>query len=160
MSALDYLLKPFSRSRFDRAIERFSERYDAERAPAKVPFVEWLNRSTALGQDSSRFVAKHDGRISVLDAKLLNWVEAEGDYVRLHLEKRTLLIRKTMDSMERELDPRRFVRIHRSTIVNVDAIAELRPVPGGDYRVSLKDGTMLTLSRNFKKRAARLRGTE
>jgi two-component system LytT family response regulator len=161
VSALDYLLKPFSRSRFDQAIERCRERHNAAQAPpAKVPFLEWLNRCTTLGHDPSRFVAKHDGRISVLDARQLSWIEAEGDYVRLHLANRTLLIRKTMDAMERELDPRRFVRIHRSTIVNVDAVAEMRPVPGGDYRVALKDGTILTLSRNFKKRAARLRGVE
>jgi two-component system LytT family response regulator len=161
VSALDYLLKPFSRRRFDQAIARCLDRHNTAPAPSgKVPFLEWLNRCTTLGHDPNRFVAKHDGRISVLDAKQLSWIEAEGDYVRLHLEKRTLLIRKTMDAMERELDPRRFVRIHRSTIVSVDAVAEMRPVPGGDYRVALKDGTILTLSRNFKKRAVRLRGCE
>jgi two-component system, LytTR family, response regulator len=99
-------------------------------------------------------VTREKGRVRVVDLRSVSWVGAEGDYVRFHQKGQSLLLRQTMSSAERELAPRRFLRIHRSAIVNLDFIVEMRPVPGGDCQVMLKDGTLLTLSRTFRKRAA------
>lgn len=108
---------------------------------------EWLKRSTG------GLVARQDGRIRVLDLRNVSWVEAERDYVRFHLLKESVLIRKTLAAAEQELAGRRFLRIHRSAIVNLDFIVEMRPVAGGDCRVLLRGGTILTLSRSFRRRA-------
>lgn len=92
------------------------------------------------------------GHVRVIDLRRVSWVGAEGDYVRFHQSPQSVLLRKTMHAAERELTPRRFLRIHRSVLVNLDYIVEMRPVPGGDCRVLLKEGTVLTLSRTFRRR--------
>lgn len=112
--------------------------------------VEWL----AAPAEGSRLVAQEKGRVRVVDLRSVSWVGAEGDYVRFYQGGRSLLLRQTMAAAERELAPRRFLRIHRSAIVNLDFIVEMRPVPGGDFRVFLKEGTVLTLSRVFRRRLA------
>ena len=83
-------------------------------------------------------------------SRSIEWIEAQGDYVMLHIQKSGHLVRETMSALEKRLDPRRFARIHRSAIVNLDFIRELRPMWGGDYRVFLENGTQLTLSRNYR----------
>ncbi len=93
-------------------------------------------------------MVKTGGRVIFLKAEEIDWIEAEGDYVRLHVGERWHLLRDTMKRLERELDPSRFARIHRSTIVNLDRVKELHPYFHGDYMVLLHDGTELKLSRN------------
>ena len=112
--------------------------------------VRWLNPAP----HEARMVARERGCVRVIDLQSVSWVGAEGDYVRFHQPNRSLLLRKTMAAAERELASRRFLRIHRSAIVNLEFIVEMRPVPGGDYRVYLKEGTILTFSRVFRKRGA------
>jgi len=118
----------------------------------RLPLAEWINRS-AVGERPYRLVARQNGRLLVLDSRIVTWIGAEGDYVRFHHGKQSVLVRRTMAAVERELASARFLRIHRSAIVNLDFIVEARPVPGGDHRVFLKDGTVLTLSRCFRRRA-------
>ena len=86
---------------------------------------------------------------------LLNWIEALGNYVRIHTGATSHLVRETMTGLESTLDPETFLRVHRSTIVNIGRCRELRPLPHGEYEVFLKDGTRLVLSRRYR---ARLRG--
>jgi two-component system LytT family response regulator len=88
--------------------------------------------------------------VSVLGVREIDWIEAEGDYVRIHVGKVSHLLRDTMKHLEAQLDPARFVRIHRSTIVNVERIKELQPFFRGEYVVLLQDGTSLKLSRGYK----------
>jgi len=99
-----------------------------------------------------RLVIRQPGRVRMLDIAGVSWVSAEGDYVRFHAARQSLLVRKTLAAVERELADRRFARIHRSTIVNLDHVVELRPACGGDWRVLLREGTVLRLSRLYRRR--------
>ena len=134
-NAVDYLLKPFDRDRFQRALDR-----------ARSHVRQTQGRSRYL----ERVVVKSRGSIFFLKTGEVDWIEAEGNYVRLHIGNESHLIRATIGGMESQLDPQRFVRIHRSQIVNIDRIRELRPWWHGEYHVLLKDGTQLILSRNYR----------
>ena len=93
---------------------------------------------------------KSGGRITFLRADEINWIEADDKYVHLHTGKARPMVRQTLTAMEAQLDPAKFRRIHRSTIVNVERIAELQPLFSGEYSLLLQDGTKLTLSRNYR----------
>ncbi|MBL9203320.1 MAG: LytTR family transcriptional regulator, partial [Opitutaceae bacterium] len=94
--------------------------------------------------------------IFFLKAEEIDWIEAEGDYMKFHVGPRAHLMRETMARLEARLDARRFVRIHRSTIVNIDRVRKLSPSFGGEYAVILADGTKLRLSRGYQERIAAL----
>jgi len=151
VDALDYLLKPFNKLRFAQAIKRLRQR------AATFNLAEHRGYSTVglheMGRenpDHERIVVKSGSRIIVVRSRSIEWIEAQGDYVMLHIQKSGHLVRETMSAIEKRVDPRRFARIHRSAIVNLDFILELRPMWGGDYRVFLENGTQLTLSRNYR----------
>ena len=97
-----------------------------------------------------RLVIKASGRIYFLETSEIDWIEAEGNYVSVHSAKKTHLLRETISSLESQLDPKQFVRIHRSSIVRIDRILELQPWFHGEYRIILHDGTQLTLSRKHR----------
>ena len=137
--ALDYLLKPFKRSRFFEVLAR-----------AKIHILRTAGPPPAPQEASELLLIKSHGRLLFLRMSELKWVEAERDYVRLHMEKDSHFIRDTMNNLERRLEKRGFIRIHRSTIVNVNEISEILPLLGGDYRVVLRDKTQLTLSRRYR----------
>ena len=147
--ALDYLLKPFDRERF---------RDTLERARARVTTAEVSELSgklrTLLGTPApslrERIVIRNGGRLTLLDTAAIDWIEAADNYVCLHCGSARHLIRETMNALEARLDRRAFVRIHRSFIVNLDRIAEMRPWFRGDYLVFLRDGTKLRLSRSYR----------
>ena len=103
-------------------------------------------------QRQDRLGVKSGGRVFFLRTEEIDWIEASGNYVRLHLGEEGHLFRETMNNMEAKLDPRRFARIHRSRIVNIERIRELQPWFNGEYVVILRDGTRLTLSRNYRER--------
>jgi two-component system LytT family response regulator len=104
-------------------------------------------------------VAVHSrGRIVMLRVEGIDWIEASDNYVTLHAEGREHLLRETLVALERRLDPDRFVRIHRSTLVQIDRISELQPATHGDFEVRLHDGTRLTLSRTWRERVERALG--
>jgi len=104
-------------------------------------------------------VIKAGGRAFFLKTEEIDWIEAEGKYVRLHVGKESYLLREAISSMEAQLDPKRFPRIHRSTIVNIDRVRELQQWFHNEYRVILKDGTELMLSRSCRKRLGELMGS-
>ena len=141
--ALDYVLKPFSAERFRSALmharqhlsqRRSTDSREAEPAPER----------------RDRLVIKSSGRIYFVRTAEIDWCEAAGNYVRLHVGPQTHLVRGTMGHIESQLDPAQFVRVHRSTIVNVDRIQELRSSFNGEYVILLSDKTRLTLSRGYR----------
>ena len=149
--ALDYLLKPFNKARFAESLNRFHER--AARlsgADRKAELKAVLQEIQKEARDSERIVVKSGSRSIFLRKGSIEWVEAQGDYVKLHSGKESHLLRETMNALSDRLDPARFVRIHRSRIVNLDYIREIRPLWGGDYTVLMRDGTELTMSRTYR----------
>lgn len=105
---------------------------------------------TSPPESSELLLIKSRGRILFLKMSELKWVEAERDYVRLHLEKDSHFVRDTMNKFQKRLDKDGFIRIHRSTIVNVNKICDILPLLGGDYSVVLSDKTQLALSRRYR----------
>jgi two-component system LytT family response regulator len=97
-----------------------------------------------------RFMVKSGGRITFLRSSEIDWAEAQGDYVCLHVQGKKHLIRERISRLELQLPSEAFIRIHRSSIVNIDRIREMQPLYYGEYSVILQDGTRLTLSRSFK----------
>ena len=150
--ALDYLLKPFDRKRFDQAFDRAKKLLARERTSELSERILTLleDRQASLKPYLDRFVIKSDGRVFFLSASEIGWIAAEGNYVSLHVGKTTYLFRDAISSLETQLDPQKFRRIHRSTIVNIDCIRELEPMFRGEYLVVMKDGTKLKLSHNYR----------
>ncbi|HKW49544.1 MAG TPA: LytTR family DNA-binding domain-containing protein [Gemmatimonadaceae bacterium] len=147
--ALDYLLKPFDRARLERALEsaakrRFGEKKSASLDPALREVLAMLR---ATGHRDERFLIRNGARMYFVPAGDVEWADAAGNYVRLHANGRAHLFRDTMKAFERRLDPRRFVRIHRSAIVNIDRVVQIEPYVHGEYIVTMRDGTRLTSSR-------------
>lgn len=149
--ALDYLLKPFDRERFATALERAKVHIREERhGELDQHILALLDELKAESKYLERLIVKNGGRVSFLDVDDIDWVEAEGNYVSIHIGKRTHLLRETVSRLETQLDPKKFRRIHRSAIVRLDRIQELQPLFHGEYRVILVGGAQLTLSRNYR----------
>jgi two-component system, LytTR family, response regulator len=156
--ALDYLLKPFDDDRFRDAVRRAKEQVRRGQIGALsgqlLGLLDSLAGSPGPAAPSSRYpkrlVIKSGDRATLLDVKDIDWVEADGDYVKLHTGKRWQLLRESLTRLAQQLDPARFVRIHRSTIVNIERIRELQSYFRGEYAVILQDGTRLKLSRSYK----------
>lgn len=164
VSAVDYLLKPYEDERFHAAVQRAlrllrpsgSEASDSQDLRR---LLELLGRQAA-GESAfgERIQVKSGGELVLLKPEEIDWIEAEGDYMKFHTGGRSLLMRETMARLEARLDPKRFVRIHRSVIVNVDRIRKLAPSFAGDHTVVLRDGTSLRLSRSYHERLNALLG--
>ncbi len=151
--ALDYLLKSFDRERFRSAVARAKEEIRRSREGAlNDRLAGLLEDLESRKQRATRVVIKSAGRIFFLPVEEIDWVEAADNYVRIHAGAEAHLVRETLQSLEGRLDPAKFLRIHRSTIVNLDRIRELHPLFHGDYAVRLRDGTELTLSRNYREK--------
>ena len=155
--ALDYLLKPFDRERFQKALERARAQV-GERGKLGDRLLAFLKDIKEEPKRPERFVIKSAGRVFFLRADEIDWVEAAGNYVQLHVGSATHLMRETMGGLETRLDPEKFVRIHRSAIVQVDRIKEMQPAFHGDYIVILQDGTRLNLSRSYREKLQALLG--
>ena len=156
--ALDYLLKPFDRQRFDKALQRAKARLANERSDINQRALALLEELRAQTSHVERMVIKSGGRAFFLKTDEIDWVEAEGKYVRLHVGKESYLVREAISGLEAQLDPKKFLRIHRSTIVNIDRVRELQPWFHNEYRVILRDGTELMLSRSCRKKLGDLLG--
>ncbi len=153
VNALDYLLKPFDRARFRESLERARQQLRRARdGEVSERLLALLGSIRARQQHRERLVVREGGRIFFLRAEEIDWIEAAGNYLRLHAARQSHLIRETMAGIEAQLDPAKFTRIHRSTIVNLDRVRELLPGPHGDSTLLLRDGTRLTLSRTFRAR--------
>jgi two-component system LytT family response regulator len=168
--AVDYLLKPFSDERFRMSLARAAERArgsesavrDAlRRVEALLADVRAHRRlpapaadvaaSGAVDEYLDRIVVKARGRVRFLRVEEIAWIEADDVYVRLHsADRASYLHRAPLRELEASLDPRRFVRIHRSTIVNLEFVAELQADSHGEFAVLLRDRTVLRLSRSYR----------
>ncbi|HYL76305.1 MAG TPA: LytTR family DNA-binding domain-containing protein [Bryobacteraceae bacterium] len=152
-SALDYLLKPFDRERFTRALSRARAELDRRKAgEVNEQVLKLLTELQHKKKHLERLIVRSGGKVVFLRADEIDWIEAAGNYVRLHSARDEYLYRETMTKLESHLDPDRFARIHRSTIVNVERIKELQPWFRGDYQIVLKDNQKLTLSRSYRGR--------
>jgi two-component system LytT family response regulator len=143
VNAVDYLLKPFTAERFKAAMDRLRERRTSGRTPDGVPA---LVRD--LGPRPDRLLVPHGRSMVPLPVASIDWVKAEGDYARIHAKGSSYLVYRTLTELESRLDPARFLRIHRSTIVRLDGIVEVQPADNGRYRVTLTDGTTFIVSRS------------
>jgi len=157
--ALDYLLKPFDRERFSRALERARERL----ARGKKEAMD--ERLLALLADIKnepkyleRLVIKSSGRVFFIKAQEIDWIEAASNYVRLHTGRDSHLMRETMSALESMLDPKKFLRASRSAIVNIEKIKELHPLFRGEYEIVLHTGARLTLGRAYREKLQELLG--
>ncbi|MFN2445488.1 MAG: LytR/AlgR family response regulator transcription factor [Vicinamibacterales bacterium] len=151
--AIDYLLKPFGRDRFQQTLQHAREHLERQRAgDLGRRLLALVHDLKPEPQKLDRLVVKSGGRVFFLRTDDIDWIEAAGNYVRLHLGEEAHLFRETMNNMEGRLDLHRFVRIHRSHIVNTDRIKELQPWFNGEYVVVLQNGTRLTLSRGYRER--------
>lgn len=150
--AVDYLLKPFDPGRLAVAVERVRSRLAASRADLLERTRQAMAASRVEPRDRplERIAARGVGRTVLLDTAVIRWIEAADNYVRLHTAEGTHLSRRTMRDLEQQLDPVRFARIHRSTIVALDQVKELRPLGDGDQELRLRDGTRLVLTRSYR----------
>lgn len=162
VGALDYLLKPFDRERFDTALERALERVAGTRAATdSATSIERVLDALSAGQGHlKRFVVKDGARMTFVRVEEVEWIEAAGNYVRLHTPPKALLVRATLKALSGRLDPTRFARVHRTAIVNLDCVSRLESWSHGDYRVFLESGKELTLSRRYRKKLPRTFGGE
>jgi two-component system LytT family response regulator len=157
--AFDYLLKPFSDERFtealDRALKQIGMRQNEEignRILAMLDSGIGVNHNERTPPGNDRLAIKVNGRVVILKTGDIDWVEAAGVYVELHAGQKVYLHRASITEMEGQLASARFVRIHRSTLVNLDRVRELRPATHGEFHVLLSDGRELKLSRGYRRR--------
>jgi two-component system LytT family response regulator len=151
--ALDYVLKPFDRERFQEALQRARAQIQRDETGdlgrRLLALVKDLRRDQPK---TDRLVVKSGGRLFFLRTDEIDWIEAAGNYVRLHVGNTSHLLRETMNAIEGRLDPEKFFRIHRSRIVNMERIQEMQPWLNGEYAVVLRTGTRLTLSRGYREK--------
>ena len=153
--ALDYLLKPFDDERFAHALQRAKRQIEARNINKLTQRLLALleeresDRKVSLQQTTylTRLMIKASGRVMLLKVDDIDFIEADGNYAKLHVGRKAHLLREKMHDLEGRLDPAKFVRIHRSIIVNLDRIKEMHPHFNGDYIVVLDDGRQLRLSR-------------
>lgn len=146
--AVDYLLKPFDDERFARSLERVRRHLAPMPAAAERPHERYVRR----------LAVKSGGTVSFLRLDEVDWLETAGNYIRVHRGRDSYLHREALSSFELRLDPERFVRIHRSTVVNLDRITSLAPTFGREWVVLLRDGTRLTLAAPYRARLQALVG--
>jgi len=149
--AADYLLKPFDRERFKtalaRAVERVKHREGAASNQAQSAVLAELRPPA---KPLERLAVKTGGRVIFVKLEEIDYVEAAHNYVELHVQKQSHLLRETLNSIEARLPAAKFVRISRSVIVNIERVKELQPLFYGEYTVTLQNGTRLTLSRRYR----------
>lgn len=144
VNAVDYLLKPFTRQRFDEAVRR------ARRELANRD--DGIARLQSLLRPVERIAVRHRDRYVLVKVSDVDTFEAAANYVDIQVGPKSYLLRSTIANLERKLDARQFVRIHRSTIVNIERVAEIRPDAHADYDVTLTTGRVVRMSRNFSDR--------
>ena len=151
--ALDYLLKPFDDERFAQSLQRARTYLNGnESGEIKERLAMLVNGLPSQSKYLTRVAVKSSGRVLFLKSGDIDWIEAAGNYVNLHVGKESYLLRGRMSELEKQFDPEQFFRIHRSTIVNLDRVKELRPLFKGEGIVVLKDGQQLSASRSCSQR--------
>jgi len=159
--ALDYLLKPFDDERFAQSLQRARTYLNGGTNDAiKERLATLVSGLPSQNRYLSRVAVKSAGRVLFLKAGEIDWIEAAGNYVNLHVGKEAFMLRGRMSELEKRFDPEQFFRIHRSTIVNLDRVKELQPLFKGEGIVILKDGQQLCASRSCSQRLHALLGPD
>jgi two-component system, LytTR family, response regulator len=150
-NALDYLLKPFSDERLEAALCRAKARYD-ERSIREFgrSVLRMVSAKQPAGRCLDRLVVRSGGRTRFIRSVDIDWIESAGVYVNLHVAGKELLYRASLNELADSLDPMRFVRVHRSAIVNIDSILELQPISHGEFEIVLKNGHRSRVSRTYR----------
>ena len=155
--AIDYLLKPFDRERFQKSLRHAREQLRrGESGLSNDRLAALLENIKPDGHQRQRLAFKANGRVILVRVEEIDWIEADGNYVQVRVGPLSHQLRETISGLETQLASDRFMRISRSVIVNLDRIKELQPLFYGDYAVILQNGTRLTLSRNFRDRLEKL----
>lgn len=162
VQALDYLLKPFTDERFNASVARAKAQIEGGRVSEVNKRLKALLESYQQGTSErespgeprylERLMVKSSGRVLFLTVDEIDWIEAADYYVQLHIGGKTHLLRGTIASLEAQLNPNMFLRIHRSSLVNIDRVKELKPHRHGNYQLILSDGTVLELSRRRREK--------
>jgi two-component system LytT family response regulator len=151
--AFDYVLKPFDRRRFGEVVRRAKTQVELKRqGSVSNRLLSLLEGIDQKRPETDRIAIRSGGSVALVKAATIDWVEAADNYVCLHCGPETHVVRETMNSFEKKLDPGQFMRIHRSAIVNLDRIKSVQPWLRGDYQVILIDGTRLSLSRTHREK--------
>lgn len=153
VNAADYLLKPFDEEKVNRAIKRVRERLSSGQSTESGLYQRLLRvaeQTREVQQYASRFLIKTKDRSVFVRVEKVDWIEAAGKYARLYCGKEYQLLRQSMHELEKQLDPLKFARIHRSIIVNLDSIREFQQLFHGELLAVLNDGTELTVSRRYR----------
>ena len=156
VAAVDYLLKPVSPMRFGATMDRVRARLRQRRPETATSIRDAVERASPGATRITRFVARRANKHYLIPLGAVDWIEADGNYLRLRTGPQSHLIRDTMKNVEARLDPDAFMRIHRSTIVAVDRIASVQAREYGEYKIKLKDGTTLVSGRAYGDRVRQL----
>jgi two-component system LytT family response regulator len=155
--AVDYLLKPFTRARFSRAMDHVLKKLaGSARGRVEPEIAALLESIRAERRTQGRVAIRRGEAVYFVRIADIEWLEASGNYVKIHAGGQEHLLRETLKSFEERLDPDRFLRVHRSAIVNVDSIQRLEPWFHGEYAVVLRDGTRLMSSRTYSERLRKI----
>ncbi len=165
VGALDYLLKPFDQARFDKALASASDRVALQRLRTEAgsgtvdsALAQALRSLSSGTPRPSRFPVRRGRQMQFVRVEDIDWLEADGNYVSLHVQGRVYLLRETMTAMETKLDPAVFVRVHRSAIVNIDRVASIEPHTHGEFALTMCDRSRLTTSAAHSARLRTLLG--
>jgi two-component system, LytTR family, response regulator len=158
--ALDYLLKPYDDERFGAALDRARTWLKTKGTAGELDarMTAFLADMRTAAKPADRLAVKSGGRVILIKTEDIDWVESADNYVNLHVGAEAYLLRETMNALEQRLPANRFLRISRSTLVNLDRIKELQPMFHGEYTVILRSGTRLTLSRGYREKLDVLMG--
>jgi len=154
--AADYLLKPFDRERFKKALARAMDRVKHREGAAQQAQAAVLAELKPPSRPLERLAVKTSGKVIFVKLEDVDYIESAHNYVEVHVDKQSHLLRETLNSIEARLPAEKFVRISRSVIVHIERVKELQPLFYGEYAVTLHNGTRLTLSRRYRDRLERL----
>lgn len=155
--ALDYVLKPFEPGRFRKAVARARTEIERKRhGEINLRLVNLLEELRGPLRYLTRLAIKSGGRVHFVNVSEIDWIEAADNYVRIHSGSEAYLVRETMSRLETKLDPRRFARVHRSVIVNVERVKQLNPMFKGEYEIVMQDGRRLPFGRAYRSRLQQL----
>jgi two-component system LytT family response regulator len=151
VAAIDYVLKPFDAERFAVALRRAkSSICKASESTTETRLLNLLDQLKNQPKYLKRMAIKNTGRTIFLPTDEIDWIESAGNYLEIHAGRTRHLVRETLSALEAKLDPEKFVRIHRSTIINAERIKEMHPLFNGDQEITLQNGVKVTLSRTFR----------
>ena len=151
--AVDYLLKPFDNERFKKSLDRVIKQIERQKKEDfNFQIKELISDVKNKEKFIDRLVIKKEGRYHFLKVDEIDWVESAGNYLNIHVRKDSHLMRGTLSNIEKKLDPEKFIRIHRSTIVNINRIEGFQHFFNGEYKINLKNGIELTLGQKYKEK--------